>query len=112
MDYAEFLKEKKEIDEIKQARVRGWGVWVSHLLLAPLASVTYSARTNYWLPTIVASGVALAGIPFAIVDFGLVSAVGAPLTSAGMIVANTMNKRVDKGFLSPEQADAALLKKL
>lgn len=105
MDYSEFQAKKSERNNLNQAAVRGWGVWITHLFFAPVASVVYSAKTNYWMPTIVATGIGLVGVPLAVIDLGLTLGVVAPVTSAGMIVSNSMKRRNELQIISPEEAD-------
>ena len=95
-----------EAQELKQAKTRVWGIWGSHLLLAPVASVVYASKTNNWLPTIVATGIALVGLPLAVIDLGITSGIIAPVTSAGMLSAKVMEARRKRGILDPIQAEA------
>jgi hypothetical protein len=111
MDYQEHLKKVQEINEIKQARVRGYGVCLTHFFLAPVASVYYAVSTNYWKPFLFASGVAALGVPVALVDYGLTLAIAPPVTSAAMVLANTNEKRRKLEIISPDQADAMMFAK-
>lgn len=105
MEYQEYLKQTAKINEIKQAGVRCWGVVLGHLLLPPFSSLYYAVRTNYWKPTLFATGVALVCIPIATVDFGITMSIAPPATSAAMIIANTSEKRRKYKLFGPEQAD-------
>ena len=95
----------KTIIELKQARTRCWGIWLSHLVCAPIASVVYAAKTENWLPTICATGVAVVGIPLAMIDLGITSAIIAPVTSAGMLVSKVTESRRKQDVYFPEAAD-------
>lgn len=101
MDYQEQI-------DLKRAKTRCWGVWVSHFFMAPVASIVYSAKTNYWLPFGVASGVAVLGLPLALFDLGITTAIVAPVTSAAMLSGKITESRRKKGFYIPEEAEAAL----
>lgn len=101
MDYQEQI-------DLKRAKTRCWGVWLSHFFLAPVASAVYSAKTNYWLPFAVGTGVAVVGLPLAILDLGVTSGIVAPITSAAMLSGKIQESRRKKGFFIPEEAEAAL----
>ena len=101
-----------EVTDMKRAKTRCWGIWVSNALLAPVASIVYGAKTNNWLPTAVATGVAVVGLPLAIIDLGLTTGVVAPITSAAMLTAKVQEARRKRGIMLPEQAEAALYKGL
>ena len=105
MEYDQFVARKKEIDEAKQAGVRCWAVVLGHLFIAPISSIYYSAKTNYWKPTWIATGVAGIAIPLAVVDAGITLSLAPPATSAAMIIANTTEKRRKLKLFGPEQAD-------
>ena len=101
MDYQETI-------DLKRAKTRCWGIWVSHLFLAPVASCVYAAKTNNWLPTAVATGVAVVGIPLAVFDLGVTVTLAAPITSAAMLSSKVQEARRKKGIFIPEEAEAKL----
>jgi len=101
MDYQETI-------DLKRAKTRCWGIWLSHLFLAPVASVVYSAKTNNWLPCAVGTGVAVVGLPLAVIDIGITTGIIAPVTSAAMLSAKVQEARRKKGIFLPEEAEAAL----
>ena len=101
MDYQEQI-------DLKRAKTRCWGIWLSHFFLAPVASAVYSAKTNNWLPFGIATGVAVVGLPLAVIDLGITSAIVAPVTSAAMLSGKVQEARRKKGFFLPEEAEAAL----
>ena len=101
MDYQEQI-------DLKRAKTRCWGIWVSHFFLAPVASCVYAAKTNNWLPTAVATGVAVVGIPLAVIDLGITTGIAAPITSAAMLTGKVCEARRKKGILLPEEAEAKL----
>ena len=101
MDYQETI-------DLKRAKTRCWGIWVSHLFLAPVASVVYASKTNNWLPTAVATGIAVVGLPLAVIDIGITTGIVAPVTSAAMLSAKVQEARRKKGYFIPEEAEAAL----
>jgi len=111
MKYTDYLKAQQELNEIRQASVRGWGVCITHFLLAPAASVYYGVKTQYWKPTLIATAVALSAVPLSMVDFGFTLSVAPPITSAALIISNTNQKRKERGFLTPEQAEFSLYEK-
>ena len=111
MEYKDFMAQKAEVASLKQARVRTWGVVVSHLVAAPVASVVYAIKTENWAPTLIATGVAIVGIPLALVDLGITASIGAPVASAALFIKRGMAKRQEHQFLTPEQADLALFEK-
>ena len=100
----------EEIVDYKRAKTRCWGVWVSHLLCAPIASVVYAAKTENWLPTCVATGVAVVGIPLAMIDLGFTAGIAAPVTSAAMLCGKVSEARTKRKVFMPEQAEAELYK--
>ena len=101
------LQAGEDFRQVKSSRVRCWGVVLGHLLMAPVASVIYSTKTEKWAPTLVATGVAAVGIPLAVVDGGIVAAAAAPITSIVMTVNQVKEDRRRKGFTGPEEADVA-----
>jgi hypothetical protein len=111
MDYKDFMAQKAEVASLKQARVRVWGVVVSHLVAAPVASVVYAIKTENWVPTLVGTGVAIVGLPLALIDLGITSTIIAPVASAGLFIKRSLKKREEFQFLTPEQADVALFEK-
>ena len=100
--------EYQEQIDLKRAKTRCWGVWVSHFFLAPVASAVYSAKTNYWVPFAVSTGIAVVGIPLAVFDLGVTCGIVAPVTSAAMLSGKIQESRRKKGFFIPEEAEAAL----
>ena len=111
MDYKDFMAQKAEVAALKQARVRVWGVVVSHLVAAPISSVVYAIKTENWVPTLVATGVGIVGIPLAVIDAGITAGVLAPVSSAALFIRRGLKKREEFQFLTPEQADLALFEK-
>jgi len=105
MDYPEYLKQKKAIEETKQASVRCWSVVLGHLFLPPVSSLYYAVKTNFWKPFLWASGSAAICIPIAIVDAGITLSIIPPATSAAIIITNTQEKRRKLQVFGPEQAD-------
>ena len=100
--------EYQEQIDLKRAKTRCWGVWLSHFFLSPVASAVYCAKTNYWLPFGVATGVAVVGLPIALFDLGITTGIVAPVTSAAMISGKIQESRRKKGYFLPEEAEAAL----
>ena len=94
--------------DLNRAKIRCWGIWVSHFVLAPVASAVYSAKANYWSAFWAATGVAAVSLPVAFVDFGLTLSVAPPLTSVLMLQGKVTESRRRKGFFGPEQAEAAM----
>ena len=100
--------EYQEQIDLKRAKTRCWGIWVSHFFLSPVASAVYSAKTNYWLPFALGTGIAVVGLPLALFDLGITSAIVAPVTSAAMLSNKVQEARRKKGYFMPEEAEAAL----
>ena len=105
--YSAALSAGEEFRQVKSARVRCWGVALGHLFLPPVASIVYATKTEKWAPTLVATGVAVVGIPLAMADMGLTAAVAAPVTSALMTINQIKDDRKRKQFVGPEEADVA-----
>ena len=101
MDYQETI-------DLKRAKTRCWGIYISHLFLAPVASCVYAAKTNNWLPTAVATGIAVIGLPLAVIDIGITTGIIAPVTSAVMLSNKVLETRRKKGIMMPEEAEAKL----
>ena len=101
MDYQETI-------DLKRAKTRCWGIYLSHLFLAPVASCVYAAKTNNWLPTAVATGIAVVGLPLAVFDIGITTGLVAPVTSAVMLSNKVQEARRKKGIMMPEEAEAKL----
>ena len=94
--------------DIQQAKVRVWGSWLCHFLCAPVASIVYSAKLNNFLPFFAGTGIFFVGIPMALFDVGITSAIIAPVTSAVLIQNKVGEKRRKLGIYSPEQADVMM----
>ena len=101
MDYQETI-------DLTRAKTRCWGIWVSHLFLAPVASIVYASKTNNWMPTAIATGIAVVGLPLAVIDIGITTGIIAPVTSAAMLTGKVQEARRKKGIFLPEEAEAAL----
>ena len=101
MDYQQTI-------DLKRAKTRCWGIYISHLFLAPVASCVYAAKTNNWLPTAVATGIAVIGLPLAVIDIGITTGIVAPVTSAVMLSNKVLESRRKKGIMMPEEAEAKL----
>ena len=94
--------------EIKQAAIRQGVCGVAHFIGGPLASWYYSIKTGNMIPSLVGTGVAVVGLPFMLVDFGLTAFVGAPVAAATLHITQSAEKRRKLGITMPEQADALL----
>ena len=91
--------------QIKSSRVRAWGAVVGHIILPPVASAVYCAKTEKWAPFLIGTGVAVVGAPLALIDMGITMGFVAPVTSAVMIVNQVKDDRRRQGFIGPEEAD-------
>jgi len=91
--------------QIKSSRVRSWGAVVGHIILPPVASAVYCSKTEKWAPFFIGTGVAVVGIPLAVIDMGITAGVFAPIASAAMIVNQVKDDRRRQGFIGPEEAD-------
>ena len=100
--------EYQEQVDLKRAKTRCWGIYLSHFFLAPVASCVYAAKTNNWLPTAVATGIAVVGLPLAMFDIGITTGIVAPVTSAVMLSNKVQEARRKKGIMMPEEAEAKL----
>ena len=87
------------------ARTRNWAIVLAHLISAPIASIIYSMKQKNPWPATVATIVFTVGIPFSMVDFGLVSFIGAPVTSIAMLCGKAGDSRRRLGIYSAEEAD-------
>ena len=106
MEYSEYIEIKTKVDDAKQARVRIGVSWLLHMFtVPPVVSIVYSVKTNNWIPTLAATGVALIAAPISLVDFGLTLVVAPPVTSAVLIQTKSQEKRRKLGIFGPEQAD-------
>ena len=107
----EFLKAKKEIEDLKSARTRCWGAWLKCLSLGAIGSVWQSCVTGNWRPTGIATIVAVPCVFLAPVDMGLTVAFAPPITAAAMFTSAATKQRNRFHFVSPEQADMELMEK-
>ena len=106
MEYSEYLEKKRGIAEAKQAATRCWAVVLGHLVLPPVSSLYYAAKTNFWKPFWWGTGVAVACVPLSIVDMGITVSIAPPLTSGAILITNAQSKRSKLQIFDPEQADA------
>ena len=100
----------EQIQDLKVAGVRQVLNGLAHFIAGPVASVAYGAKTGYWTPTLVATGVAVVSVPVAVIDLGFTLAVAPPLTSCLMMCNKSSEKRRQLGITMPEQADALMAK--
>lgn len=107
-DYAKFLAEKNEIQELKSARTRCWGAWAKCLGLGVFGSVWQSAVTGNWRPTGIATVVAVPCLAISPADMGVTLMFAPPITAAAMFTSAATKARNKFQFHSPEQAEAAL----
>lgn len=106
MDNTEFKQNLERLGDAKQARIRNGLSWVLHLFtLPPVVSLVYGAKTNYWVPTLAATGVAAVTLPFSLIDYGITFAVAPPITSAVLLQTKSQEKRRKLGIVGPEEAD-------
>lgn len=109
--FAEMQARQEEQRQVKSSRVRCWGVALSHFVLAPVASIVYSAKTGKWTPTLVATGAAVVAVPVAAIDMGITLTFVPPITSAVMIINQVKEDRRRQAFTGPEEADMAYFSK-
>ena len=105
MEYSDYLNKKNSIAEAKQAASRCWAVVLGHIILPPVSSLYYAAKTNFWKPFWWATGAAAVCVPISIVDAGVTLSLVPPITSGAILVTNAQEKRRKLGIFSPEQAD-------
>ena len=98
----------EQLYDLKLARVRQGLNGLFHFFGGPFASVFYGAKTGYWVPTLVGTGVAVVAVPVAAIDFGFTFAVAPAATSCLMMCSKSSEKRRQLGILMPEQADAMM----
>ena len=101
MDYTQAV-------DLKRAKTRCWGIWLGHLACAPVASIVYSAKTQNWLPCLLGTGIAIVGVPLAVLDLGITAGVVAPVTSAVMLSNKVQEARRKRNIMLPEEAEAKL----
>ena len=107
LSYAEYEAKKEEQRQLKSARVRCWGVALTHVLLPPVASVIYGSKVGKWAPTLAATGVAVVAVPIMAVDAGITLSIAPGLTSAVMLINQVKDDRKRQQFIGPEEADMA-----
>ena len=91
--------------DIKLAAVRQGLAGFVTIMTGPIGSIVYGAKTGYWVPTLAATGVAVIGIPLALVDLGLTAAIGAPVCSTILLCTASTEKRRKLGITMPYEAD-------
>ena len=104
-DFATWQKFKEAMNNLRQASVKTTNVWISHLLVGLIASIYYGNKTKNWVPTAVASGVAVVSLPIILIEnsrilFSLVPA----STGAAMVCTRANSKRKELGLNLPEEA--------
>ena len=110
MDYAKYRAQQEKMKMIKLAAMRPVPCGLFHFLGGPIASVAYGSKTGEWMPTLAATGVAVAGIPLAIIDLGFTALIGAPLTSAILFISKGSEMRQRLGLHAAYQADELIYK--
>ena len=107
----EFMKAKKEIQDLKVARTRTWSAWLKCLSLGFIGSIWQSSITSDWKPTGIATIVAIPCALLSPVDYGVTLSLAPPVTAAAMFTSAANKQRNRFSFVSPEQADMALMEK-
>ena len=79
--------------------------------LGCFGSIIRSVQTKNWKPTLVGTAVAVPCLGLAAVDAGFTLMVAPPVAAATTFTLNANSARKRFGFLTPEQADAALFEK-
>ena len=97
--------EVQAYEDKQLAAVRLWAMWVGHAAFAPASSLYYSARTKYWLPFLVGTGLGIFGLPLMIIDFGLTAFILAPVASAVAMQTKVKEKRRELGVEYPEEVE-------
>ena len=110
-DYGKFMAEKEEIKDLKAARTRCWGAWTKCLGLGVFGAIWQSVVTDNWRPTGIATAVAIPCLALSPVDMGATLMFAPPITAAAMFTSKAKAQRNRFQFISPEQADAALMAK-
>ena len=101
-DYAKFMAEKQEIQDLKAARTRCWGAWLKCLGLGVFGSVWQSVVTDNWRPTGIATVVAVPCLALSPVDMGTTLMFAPPITAAAMFTSKAKAQRNRFQFMSPE----------
>ena len=98
----------QEENDVLQARIRCVQCGVFHFIGGPIASWVYSVKSRNYIPSLVGTGIAVVGLPLALVDLGLTLCVGAPVAAAALHITNATEKRRKLGITLPEEADEIL----
>ena len=93
------------MQDCRVAAIRQGLCGFAHFMGGPVASIYYGSKTGYWMPTICATGIAAIGVPFMLLDFGFTVLIGAPATSAVLLINASNEKRRKLGITLPEQAE-------
>ena len=97
-------------NDVKLAAVRQGIAGFVTIMTGPIGSIVYGAKTGYWVPTLAATGVAVAGIPLALLDFGMTSLLGAPICSTIVLCTASNDRRRKLGIQMPYEADQMMAK--
>ena len=101
----------QEENDVLQARIRCVQCGVFHFIGGPIASWVYSVKSRNYIPSLVGTGIAVVGLPLALVDLGLTLCVGAPVAAAALHITNATEKRRKLGITLPEEADEILFER-
>ena len=96
--------------DVKLAAVRQGLAGFVTIMTGPIGSIVYGAKTGFWTPTLAATGVAVIGVPFALIDFGLTTLIGAPVCSTILLCTASTEKRRKLGITLPYEADEMMRK--
>ena len=104
-DFASWQKTKDTENSLRQAAVKTTNVWIAHMLAGVFASLYYGNKTKNWVPTAVATGVAVVSFPIIFLEAtGLLWSIAPAATGAAMVCTRANNKRKELGLNLPEEA--------
>ena len=103
-DFKAFKTHKKAEANLKQAQIKSGNVFWGHFFGGPIASFYYANKTSNWVPTMVASGVAIVTLPMAVIDAGFTFCIAPAVVSGAMLINKANSKREELGIVMPEEA--------
>ena len=104
------VSKKQHAQDVKVAAVRQTICGLTHFLGGPIASIVYGSKTNYWTPTLAATGVAVVCAPIAFIDYGFTLSLAPPITSCLLMCSKSSENRRKLGITMPEEADKLMAK--
>ena len=96
---------QRKMTDIENARVRTWAYFAGAYLTGPIMPLVIANRTKNYGPFWAGLALGVASLPFAFLDFAILSSIPAAALGTALQANKSQKKREELGIVSPEEAD-------